>query len=310
MVRSGGGAVYCMQYFTKDEYVEQLPRCAACLHDFDLYQYPVAFLCKHLYCSQCLKRLKDSGEVYRCLYDGVLTPVSATHSDIGFYNKVDYFKRFVLSRAEVSADVIRQFDQIKKDVNYKLVACRNMLDRDECALASKCPYDHSLKSIGVARKFRDADVGTCWECKVCMLTVARRLKKCPVCDAAQEEEQSPSLQNSPLLRGVYQGQTESRRERPPDSSEGVQDGPRPVRASGKPTNPTLDLSVIAEEEKETRRQKLAQKKGKKSANPVAEDGSQGGDDSQQGDDPVKTTEDQQNTKDVPVTKPSSCCTLQ
>ena len=177
-----------MQYFSKDEYVQQLPRCSGCLHDFDLYQYPVSFVCRHLYCSQCLKRLKDKGDAYHCLYDGTLTPISNAREDIGFYNRIDYFRRFVLTRGEVSADVIKLFDQIKKDVNFDLVACRNQLDTGACPLHSRCPYDHSAKSIGVARIFRDSDIGSCWECKTCMLTVARRLTKCPVCGALQETQ--------------------------------------------------------------------------------------------------------------------------
>ena len=189
-----------MQYFSKDEYVQQLPRCSGCLHDFDLYQYPVSFICKHIYCSQCLKRLKDKDNTYHCLYDGSLTPVANVREDIGFYNRIDYFRRFVMTRSEVSADVIKLFDQIKKEVNFDLVACRTQLDTGACSMHSRCPYDHSAKSLGAARIFRDSDLGSCWECRTCMLTVARRLAKCPVCGALQETQNTHKMLEDNLDR--------------------------------------------------------------------------------------------------------------
>lgn len=175
-----------MQYFTTDEYVQQLPRCSGCLQDFGTAQYPVLFVCKHIYCSLCLQRLKENSGAYRCLYDGILTPAESAKEDLGFYNRLDYFRRFLQAHSEVSADIIQVFAQIKKEINYSQVACRRQVDTDSCLLRSICPYSHSCTSLEIARNFRDSEVEECWECKRCLLTLTRKLEKCPVCDGFQE----------------------------------------------------------------------------------------------------------------------------
>lgn len=267
-----------MQYFSKDEYVQQLPRCSGCLHDFDLYQYPVSFVCKHVYCSLCLKRLKETENAYRCLYDGSLTPISNARQDIGFYNRIDYFRRFVLTRSEVSADVIKLFDQITKDVNYDLVACRTQLDSGACSLHSRCPYDHSAKSLGVARIFRDSDLGSCWECRTCMLTVARRLAKCPVCGALQETQN-----------------THKRLEDNLDRLEILHE----VR---KPSNPTLDLSLAVGMEREGKDAKVRPMVKQQEEESHSKEASREQEE-------AKSSTDPPETKSKPR-KPTSCCVLQ
>lgn len=269
-----------MQFFSKDEYVQQLPRCSGCLHDFDLYQYPVSFVCKHLYCSQCLKRLKDKDNTYRCLYDGSLTPISNVREDIGFYNRIDYFRRFVITRSEVSADVIKLFDQIKKEVNYELVACRTQLDSGACSLHSRCPYDHSAKSLGVARIFRDSDLGSCWECRTCMLTVARRLAKCPVCGALQETQNTHKMLEDNLDRMEIMHE---------------------VR---KPSNPTLDLSLAAGVERGGRDTKV------RPAVKEQEEESQGREGSKEREEEAKSSTNPPEPTSKPRSKSTSCCTLQ
>lgn len=214
-----------MQSFSKEEYEQQLPRCAACLQDFDLYQYPCQFVCRHIYCTQCLQRLKESSDGYKCIYDDTVTPVLTVKSDIGFYNRIDYFRRFVIARTDTQQTLGEQLAQLKKEVNYTSVACKNLLETSFCSLAVKCPYDHSLKSLAIARKYRVQEGDPCWDCRNCQLTVSRKLMKCPVCECEQDTPRSPQIVYSPIFRASNR---------------------RNVR---KGTNATLDLSALAEDDR-------------------------------------------------------------
>ena len=171
---------------SKDEYVQQLPHCSGCLQDFSPSQYPVLFLCKHIYCSLCLTRLRESQSGYHCLYDEIVTPAEEAREDISLYHRIDYFRRFVLTQNAIPTDIITLFDQLKKEVNYDLVPCGSQVDTGICPLLTHCHYNHCFKSIEIARLFRDADIGNCWECKTCMLTLTRKLGECPVCGTVQE----------------------------------------------------------------------------------------------------------------------------
>lgn len=138
-----------------------------------------------MYCSLCLNRLKESESGYHCLYDEIVTPAEETREDISLYNRIDYFRKFVLTRNSIPADLITLFDQLKKEVNYDLVPCRSQVDTGSCPLLTHCHYDHCSKSIQIARSFRNSDMGNCWECKTCMLTLTRKLEECPVCGQLQ-----------------------------------------------------------------------------------------------------------------------------
>jgi len=175
-----------MQSFPTDKYVLQLPRCSGCLQDFGTARYPVFLVCKHVYCSLCLQRLKESSD-YRCLYDGTLTPAERAKEDLGFYHRIDYFRRFLLTQSDIPANILTAFAQIQKEVNYSLTACRSQAETGSCLLDSQCPYSHTAASLEIARNFRNSKE-SCWECKGCMLTLTRKLGKCPVCDGLQEEK--------------------------------------------------------------------------------------------------------------------------
>lgn len=217
-----------MQYYTKEEAEELLPRCAACLQDFAKGQYPCSFPCKHIYCTRCLLKLKAGADDYKCPYDSIISPVISTKYDLGFYNRIDYLRKSIHTKPDPSS-ILRPLEQIRKEVNCKAVACRGLLYMGKCELAGKCPYDHSGNSLGIAGKFKDADQIYCWECKVCLLTLSTSLVRCPVCDSLQSPPCTPQILCSPILQAS-----------------------RPLIR--KPTNATLDLSVLAEDEKG--RQKL------------------------------------------------------
>lgn len=212
------------QPYTEEETEELLPRCAACLLDFGKCQYPCSFPCKHIYCTKCLLKLKDSGDEYKCPYDSTISPVVSTKCDLGFYNRIDYFRKSMRLHPD-NPRLPHQLNQLRKEINCNSVPCRGMIYAGKCVLKGKCPYDHSKTKLAIACKFTDIDRKSCWECKVCLLTVSTQLPRCPVCDRLQPPPCSQVIPSVPLL-------------------------PPPNR---KPTNATLDLSVLADDEKNRQR---------------------------------------------------------
>jgi len=255
------------QCYSKEEAEELLPRCAACLQDFAKCQYPCSFPCRHIYCTRCLLKLKAGADDYKCPYDATISPVLATKCDLGFYNRIDYLRKSLRANPE-SSSLLRSLTQLRKEVNCQSVACRGLLYLGRCELAAKCPYNHSGNSLGIAGKFKDADQVSCWECKVCLLVLSMRLSRCPVCERLQSPPCTPQILCSPLIQAS-----------------------RPLIR--KPTNATLDLSVLAEDEKG--RQKLGGSELSSGLSPKAGE--------------VQAREEVKEMRNVEV-KASRCCALQ
>lgn len=166
--------------------VPVLPYCAVCLQDFALHQPPCLLVCRHVYCSRCVRRLAHHSEV-RCPYDDTVTPAESAEPDLGFFNRLEYVRKFVFPRASQAGELLSHFQQLIREVNLTQVPCKALLCQGNCPQDGQCGFSHTSESLSIARRFREDDTDLCWECHNCLLTLTRRLANCPVCAAPREE---------------------------------------------------------------------------------------------------------------------------
>ena len=174
-----------------DAQVPALPYCAACLQDFSLHQPPCVLTCRHVYCLRCVGRLAHHSEVC-CLYDGTVTAAAGAEPDVAFVNRLEYVRKFVFPKSTQVADVLPVLQQLLKDINLSQIPCRLLMEAGHCP-DSNCTFSHSSTSLSIAKRFREQGCDSqCWECRNCLLTLAKRLPCCPVCGLHREEKQTPA----------------------------------------------------------------------------------------------------------------------
>lgn len=167
---------------------EDLPYCAACLHDFSASQAPCAFICGHLYCVRCLQRLRDGQGAYKCLFDGSLSAEESVHCDTELGQALEQARTGQEGR-DCNAGDLGQ------------VTCRVAFHSSTCPRSDVCPFSHAAKSIKISQRFLTAGLAACWECQNCLLTISFTLGKCPVCDCDRDEQ----LKSRPSIREMKSG---------------------------------------------------------------------------------------------------------
>ena len=167
--------------------VPVLPYCALCLQDFALDQPPCLLACRHACCARCVRRLAHHSEVL-CPYDDTVTPTESAEPDMGFFNRLEYVRKFVFPRASQAGELLSHFQQLIREVNLAQVPCKALLETGNCPQDGQCGLSHTTESLSIAKRFQEDDSDVCWECRNCLLTLARRLANCPVCGVPREEK--------------------------------------------------------------------------------------------------------------------------
>ena len=152
-----------------------LPKCSGCLRTFLACAACYRFLCGHFYCSLCAAILQRPDGLFRCLFDGKTTTEEELKQSEGL-------REMIGVKWGEGPEVVKR---LLGTVNYGGVPCRDLFKGGMCNQAADCPYSHTPASMEVLNQFQRQEDATCWECRHCLLTLARKLTHCPVCNSLQ-----------------------------------------------------------------------------------------------------------------------------
>ena len=152
-----------------------LPMCSGCLRDFLTCAVCYRFACGHFYCSNCAVILQLPDGLFRCLYDAK----STSEDEL---KKTEGLREMISVKWKEGLELVKR---LLGTVNYAGVPCRDLFKDNMCNQAADCPYSHAPASMNTLKQFQTRDDAVCWECKHCLLTLARKLTHCPVCNSLQ-----------------------------------------------------------------------------------------------------------------------------